>query len=685
MENNENDSSVDKLISQFENHKIKHSTSGAPRKKILTEINDVPCSSDAQNHGNPNLDWEISSPKKGVSDGVLSCYGHASEPKDDSSVKVYNPLTNYLSPRPKYLRFNPNRRVEILKRLENEGREELNNSPDSVEVNDNEETSAKEVADSSLSPPKVCIGNDRNGGRSEEDNDNVVDGCEVEEEEEEIEEERGWCLRGALKLVLTLIACLLSITYICSMNSPTNSPIQQAVWNLIDSAVMIKNGSLEFDSTKMHHDGFFKVEVGGNHRLIEDVELDEESYGAIDESFEAEIVENLEQFENFEMDESLEAEEEEVDEESYVEIDEIYEAEIVENLERFERQMIRNQNEDSKEMVDEAAEFEGVRAAQYEFKADEYEHLIDAKTDEIIDGGVIWLEEGVESSTHTGLDENETSDMEIIGGGEVDSDPQSFGQLICAKSDESQYAGGYVMEMDIDSSNWWHVPELSLESITEEIPTESKGVDETRSLQELVGSHGELSGSMDEVDEMGDDVEVGKEKSEWNATTVIGVSAVLMALTSLAIIYHSIISRGSTSSEEFEPVLKQNIAVEENVNPVLPSIERKVEFLPRASLSSYSMREAPRELAHHIHAPTVELIGEIVVGQPSNRRGYEMTISEDGCNATFYQRQGSLPKLVSAPSQPSAIELHPTTSNTSYGSFTTERRISKKEVFNTTY
>ncbi|KAH6800477.1 hypothetical protein C2S52_000941 [Perilla frutescens var. hirtella] len=652
VENNENDSSGDKLIPQFENHNItfgKHCMSVAQRKKILAEINEIPSVSDAQNRKNCNLNLGNSPPKMGISDGVVSCCGDASEPKD-ASYMVYDPLKNSLSPRPQFLRFNPNRRRHILKRLEKKSVDELDSSLDSDEVKDEEESSAEEIDNTSLSPPEVCVVNQRNGGISEEAGDNVLDVYEVEEEgegeeeEEEIEEERGWCLRGVLKLFLTLIACLLSTSYICSMNSPTNAPIQQTIWNIKDSGLVIKNGTPEFVNTRLHNVGIFEVEVGGNYRGIEEVQIYKENYGKIDESFEAEMTEYLEW---------------------------------------HEKEMVGYENEDSEDIVDEAAEYEGVGAAQFDFEVDKLQQLIDATAAENIDDGSMLLDQEVESSC-TGLDgdnvnDDEAAETEIIGSGEVDSEPQSSGQMIGAKTVECEDASESDLEMEIYSNSiQLQGPELSLISISEEITTEPEGADDTGSIEELVASYGELSDTMDEVGE----AEVGMEKSEWNTSTIVGISAVFI-LTSLAIIHHSKKSRRSTSSEESEPAAqKQKFAVEENVNTVLPvpSVERKVEFLARAPLSSHSMREAPRELANHIHAPTVELIGEIVVGQPRrSSQKYQMTISDNDYCATLSQKHDSLPQLVSALSQPSAIEPHATTSFTSYGSSTTERKISKKE------
>lgn len=643
-ENNENDSSQDKTILKFQNHKKtlgKHfmsptisaaSKAAAPRKKILAERNENSSTSDTQNPKKSNLDLKKSPKNSSISRSdrssyrIISSYDHASEPEDDgdtnfldnSSAKAYDPLTNYLSPRPKYLRFNPNRRREIFNRLERESIEDLNSSFDSQE-DDEEESSAEEIGDSSFSPPKESIVEPKIREKTEENDDNMIDDSEEEEEEEEeFEEERGWCLRGVLKLLLTLIACLLSTSYICSMNSPTSSPTQQAIWNLKDGCLMIKKQTLEFISMKMHDAGFFEVEVGDNNSEVDEVEFEEDYYGEIEESVEAEIVED-----------------------------------DVENLDRHEKELVRNENEDSKYKIDKAAEFEAVKAVGLEFKADNFEQLIAARTDEPIDAGSFCLEKEVESS-YRGLNDNivnsiEAAETEIIGGGDVEYETQSSGQLLGANTDESEDADGYVLEMEIEGSNQLQELEHSVKSISEETPKESKGVDDTESLEELIGSHDKLIDSVREVNEIGYHNEVEMEKVGWDTSAVIAISAVSIALTSLAIIHHSKKAR-SKPAEDSAPVLKPHkLAAEEKV---LPSIERKIEFFARPSLSSRSMEEAHRELNQYIRAPTVELIGEIVVGQVNSHSSctkYKMTKSEES-------------------------------NTTSYGSFTTERKILKKEV-----
>ncbi|KAL8043269.1 hypothetical protein ABFX02_09G108600 [Erythranthe guttata] len=221
---------------------------------------------------------------------VISSYDHASSEPD----KGYDPQRNYLSPRPKYLRFNPNRRHEIFNRLE---KQDLDSSFDSKEASDEVESasSVDEVKNSSLSsPPKANFLNSKNEENLEEEGAIVSDGYYFEEEEEEEEkiEERGWCFKGVVKLVFTLVACFLSTSYICSMNSLASSPTQSAaIWrNLTESYPMIKEETFELIGMEMRSADWLKV--GDNYSEGYEEEIYEEGNDESEESVEAEVVED---------------------------------------------------------------------------------------------------------------------------------------------------------------------------------------------------------------------------------------------------------------------------------------------------------------------------------------------------------------------------------------------------------
>ncbi|KAG8380032.1 hypothetical protein BUALT_Bualt07G0151300 [Buddleja alternifolia] len=635
-ENNENDSNQEQSNSnsKFHNHKkvvVKHfmsptisaaSKAAAPRKKILAERNENSSVSDDENKKRGSRNSGISHSDLSSS-RVVSWYSrHESDEEgdinsvDDSSVKAYDPLTNYLSPRPKYLRFNPNKRIEILNRIEKEEKE-LNSSSDSQEVDVEEESSVENVK-----------GIEKVEKSTEKEDGNMNNDYDEEEEEEELEEERGWCLRGLLKVILTLIACLLSTSYICSMNSPITSPTQQAISNLKDSYLMIKKQTIEGFTMKIREAGFFKMGEEDNYGEVEEIEIDEEDEtGETEENIEEDIVEDEANLE--EHDEELGGNE--IERVRDGEIENI-EEEIVEdeaNLEGRDEELGGNENEND-------AEIEGVRDSEIESKLEKVEQLLGEKTDE---SGTFCLEKENEAS-YDDLNEDNIHkiEAEIAGGGEVEYETEQLDE----KTDQSE---------------------------------------------EIIGSHEKSTDSGHE--EIGNDAKGEIEKMGWNNNTsaIIGVSIVSTVLTSLAFIYRSK-KTIRTIDKESRPVLKPHkFSVEEQVTPVLP--KKKIEFsarpeelnrhigaLPEKKIE-FSAR--PKEFNHHTGAPTVELIGEFVVGQMSSlrigERKHEMNGSEER-NASSFLKQA---QPASTPAKLSEHE-YSTTNSPSYGSFTTtEKKISKKE------
>ncbi|KAL0441471.1 UNVERIFIED_CONTAM: hypothetical protein Sradi_0086000 [Sesamum radiatum] len=206
-ENNENDSSQDQMIPKFQNHKevggknfmsptiSAASKAAPPRKKILADRNENSTPCDAQNHKMSSFEMKRSPRNSSVShfdrspSRVVSLQNNSCEPSYDEdtnllgdlSSNVYDPVKNYLSPRPKYLRFNPNRRREILDRLEKEGREDLISSFDSKEVNGEEGSSPLEIKNSSFSSPEESVVKQKN----DEEDEIIGDDCEEDEDEEE--------------------------------------------------------------------------------------------------------------------------------------------------------------------------------------------------------------------------------------------------------------------------------------------------------------------------------------------------------------------------------------------------------------------------------------------------------------------------------------------------------------------
>ncbi|XP_022889571.1 uncharacterized protein LOC111405086 isoform X1 [Olea europaea var. sylvestris] len=238
-ENNENDTSQDQMNSKLHNPKklvAKHFMSPTKsasskiafsKKKILAERNENSSFSDTQIRKSPDLEMKNSPLNSSIghsgrsSSWFIPSNNCAPGSNDngvvaDSSLKPYDPYTNYLSPRPKYLRYDPNKRRMIFHRKLSESRE----GKDGTEI-------------------QKGVG------------DGMVEEEEVEEEEEREEfEEKGWSLRGVLKFLLILFVCFLSKTYVSSMNSSALSPNLQTVSGFKDEAAYLE----------VYGDGFLEVE-----------------------------------------------------------------------------------------------------------------------------------------------------------------------------------------------------------------------------------------------------------------------------------------------------------------------------------------------------------------------------------------------------------------------------------------
>ncbi|KAL3840846.1 hypothetical protein ACJIZ3_025437 [Penstemon smallii] len=393
------------------------------------------------------------------------------------------------------------------------------------------------------------------------------------------------------------------------MNSPTPLPTQQAIWGLKDGYFMIQNQTLDVVTMRTHDASFLAVEEGVRFRVSSAVEIDENDY-----------VENKERVEV-----------------EFVEEDEV-------NSEGPKQELLGNENEDNADISDRVAENEGVVAG-------EFAQLID------VDG----YEKEVEALNHCSKVDNavmtEAAENEVVGGDKVESEIDSFQQLLVGvRTDESEYFGGHGLEED-----------------AKDFQEQFEVLDDIDSVEEQIGSQEESL----EVDEIGYDNEGEMEKSGLNTSMIIGVSVVSIILASIAFLYHSNKARSTSSAQQAQPVL------EKETTPLPTPIEKKVEFFARPSFRP-PMEEAPKELNHNINVPTVKLIGEIDVGELSSSlrscgSKYEMMESEESNTTSFFPKKSSVPQpFSSSPTQPSPMEIS-TTSSHSHGSFTTEMKIVKKE------
>ncbi|XP_048234590.1 uncharacterized protein LOC8273769 isoform X2 [Ricinus communis] len=209
------------------------SKANPPRKKILAERND---SQDTYPQKTQNFDskstQKATNPDSRITSSIEFGDNQENALIDDLSSRPYDPLTNYLSPRPKFLRYKPNRRREILLGQENQVKEGKDDGP----------LEAKKEID--LPSPCGALAADSTKPNAEQENEESDDS---EEEYEELDEERGcWGVRGVVKFFLLMGVLVFSTLYISSMNSPIPSPSVQAVVSVKDGYYMMQDHVYRF-------------------------------------------------------------------------------------------------------------------------------------------------------------------------------------------------------------------------------------------------------------------------------------------------------------------------------------------------------------------------------------------------------------------------------------------------------
>ncbi|XP_004235638.2 probable GPI-anchored adhesin-like protein PGA55 [Solanum lycopersicum] len=194
------------------------------RKKILAERNELSTTCESLPHKASNIGSKtnsLNSTSHCSGKLPISTYSYASESDNDqennsvvdSSYKPYDPHTNDLGPRPKYLRYQPNRRRGTFL---------------DPKKSDEDQGSLQQTQDPSNLPEisNLELGNDE---------DVVEDSVEDDEEEMEEDVDREWSLKGVFKILLLLAVFFLSGSNLSTMDSVVSS----------DSGVMIRKNIFE--------------------------------------------------------------------------------------------------------------------------------------------------------------------------------------------------------------------------------------------------------------------------------------------------------------------------------------------------------------------------------------------------------------------------------------------------------
>ncbi|XP_042758235.1 uncharacterized protein LOC122198122 [Lactuca sativa] len=200
------------------------------------------------------------------------------DPHDDmkTPLKPYDPIKNYLSPRPRYLKFNPDRHREISARQKNVSRVRRSASYDDTGMR-----FPTEKLESSVSSEEDSV---------EEETGIIAPEHEHEEEKEkegvfdEFEEGSGWNSKVFAQYLIVIIVLILTTVAIICMNSPNLSPAREAIRGFMnldycsvfrrtvgfDFSNVGKLGKREVDAdvdVDVNHDDIWKKDVGDDDNM----------------------------------------------------------------------------------------------------------------------------------------------------------------------------------------------------------------------------------------------------------------------------------------------------------------------------------------------------------------------------------------------------------------------------------
>lgn len=654
-----------------------------PRKKILGERNEASESIFSEPHvqkaSNIESKLTFANPGTDVSD-IPSPQGFESNGNEqnaviaEGSLKPYDPLTNYLSPRPKFLRYKPNRRREIFFRLEDEIRVEKDGLSISTSGSFESQKVSDEESDSGCDHGSLVSSSQEGSGQQEDEG--------IEESDEEIEEERGWSVKRVLESLLWFVLLVFSTLYISSMNFPAPSPSLQSFEGPRYGCCNIQNHTVEalvktFDSGSHIWDQREEIQMG----------LDQRSQEAIDEWLkEEEMVQDV-KMGGVEIAEELNEVELEGGESEAIEVDEDEKKEVVGELR--EVLLVDPQAEDIKANCDNQRVF----------------------TREISDQ----------------MDEN--SEVQNAGTKEKFEAFKDY-----EAPSMSDGVGHHIIESDI-SNVLEEENDVWLEA-TEEVNNEKAGDEEMieRNMEEMENVMQVISSErMDNVDpnteilslELEEDLEEGPKKkleTESLLKPVIGVLVFSMIVAFLVLDFcfkrkktigkdSSLIAKpcsGSLIVEKNKTIEKESlISIEQNettrkdsliVKPCIESVmaekcsavlpNREEAHIARAdSFRSHSSFHPIKEVSkdyHESQAPSVELLGEFVVGEVSSSlrscgvKNRRMESEESSYSVSTDKKSWSKSHSVPVQSQSAFSEFSSRDSH-SNGRFTAEQKVMKKE------
>ncbi|XP_041002046.1 uncharacterized protein LOC121247702 isoform X2 [Juglans microcarpa x Juglans regia] len=205
-----------------------------PRKKIFAERNEAPEPFFSNTHvpKTPVFESKLNfvNPGTDISD-VSSPEGFATDDNEpnihvaNGSLRPYDPLTNFLSPRPKFLRYMPHRRREIFLRREKEIREGI----DGLYINTTGSFEFEKGSDEEDDSIRGSLASSDEGSVQKEDEeieDSDEDVEDSDEEIEEVEEEKGRGLKRVLESLFCFVLLVLSTLYVSSVSIAPSTSLQ---------------------------------------------------------------------------------------------------------------------------------------------------------------------------------------------------------------------------------------------------------------------------------------------------------------------------------------------------------------------------------------------------------------------------------------------------------------------------
>ncbi|XP_049396307.1 uncharacterized protein LOC125860400 [Solanum stenotomum] len=230
------------------------------KKKILAERNELSTTCETLPHKASNSTSHRSGKLP------IASYSYASESENDqennsvvdSSYKPYDPLTNDLGPRPKYLRYQPNRRRGTFL---------------DPQKSDGDQVSLQQTQDPLNLPEKHNL-------EPENDEDVVEDSVEDDEEEMEEDVDREWSLKGVFKILLLLVVFFLSGSNLSSMDSVVSSGSGVVIRKNIFEAVFYEiygSESAYVDQPEYFQSGFLELSQRETTDELKAVEIVEDT------------------------------------------------------------------------------------------------------------------------------------------------------------------------------------------------------------------------------------------------------------------------------------------------------------------------------------------------------------------------------------------------------------------------